>query len=141
MQVLVEYKDWEALVGLGLQHPGEHGQHLEAALLELVLAADAEPSNGIEQHIQTMLAAVAADDALRDIFTPLAVIGVLQRSKTLPLEIAKDFLRDHMRVQQEKALFNESRIGELQAEREGLEREIQDKRTKPLVRFHMPSCG
>jgi hypothetical protein len=134
MQVLVEYKDWEALVALALQHPGEHGKHLEAALLELVLAADTEPDSGIEQHIRTLLASVAADDALPDLFSPLAVIGVLQKSKTLPFEIARDFLREDMRLQHEKALLNESRIRELQAERDALEKEIQDKRTKPLVR-------
>ena len=37
--MLIEYQDWPALTKLALERPGEHGQHLEAALQALARAA------------------------------------------------------------------------------------------------------
>jgi hypothetical protein len=62
----VEYGEWAALAELGLQHPGERGQHLEGVLRELVAEADRNPSSSAPQHIHAVLEAIPRDPALTE---------------------------------------------------------------------------
>ena len=76
--MLVEYKDWPAVVALALQRPGDRGQLLEAALQALARAASTAPQAGVDAHIQAILTAITADPTLAETLTPLSVIGTLQ---------------------------------------------------------------
>jgi hypothetical protein len=134
LQTLVEYKDWPALVALGLERPGEHGHYLEAVLAALARESGENPSSGADEYIRSILLTISSDAELSETLTPLSLIGTLQASRSLPLKVAKGFIREFVRKQQGKARFNAARIAELQSETEALQEEVERKRSAPLVR-------
>lgn len=63
----MEYKDWPELAKLGLQHPGERGQHLAAVLDELVAEVERDPDSDAVGHIRAILDALPTDPALAEV--------------------------------------------------------------------------
>ena len=74
------------------------------------------------------------------VLTPMAILSTLQRSSTLTLDVAKDFIQQYVRRQQNKAEFHGGKISQLQAETAQLEESVRRKRSEPFVRPRLPSA-
>ena len=85
VQVLVEYKDWPELARLGMQHPGERGQHLESVLHELVAEVERHPDSDAVSHIRGILDGLPKDPALAEV----PFLTALQSSSSPPAVICQ----------------------------------------------------
>lgn len=131
-QVLLEYKDWERLVQLGVGWPGERGEHLEAVLRCLVREHDAHPDGDAAGWISSVLDDILRSEALLKTVIPLSVIDILAASETLTLDIVKPFILGHVERLEASAAANKSKIDALAAETEEVECQIQRKKNEPM---------
>jgi hypothetical protein len=75
------------------------------------------------------------------VLTPLAVLSTLQRSSTLTLDVAKTFFQKYVSRQQSNAAQNMAKITQLQKETSELAERVRTKRSQPLVRAPVTTCG